>query len=71
MEYTYEQYQESARALADRLNGFRPQVLLILGSGLGSLGKAVEDAVAIPYGQVPHMKRSAAVCRATVWRAGV
>lgn len=60
MEYTYEQYQESARALADRLNGFRPQVLLILGSGLGSLGKAVEDAVAIPYGQVPHMKRSTA-----------
>lgn len=60
MEYTYEQYQESARALADRLNGFRPQVLLILGSGLGSLGEAVEDAVAIPYGQVPHMKRSTA-----------
>lgn len=60
MEYTYEQYQESARALADHLNGFRPQVLLILGSGLGSLGEAVEDAVAIPYGQVPHMKRSTA-----------
>ena len=60
MEYTYEQYQESTKALADRLNGFRPQVLLILGSGLGSLGEAVEDAVAIPYGQVPHMKRSTA-----------
>ena len=60
MEYTYEQYQESARALADRLNGFRPQVLLILGSGLGSLGEAVENPIAIPYGQVPHMKRSTA-----------
>lgn len=60
MEYTYEQYQESAKALADRLNGFHPQVLLILGSGLGSLGEVVEDAVSIPYGQVPHMKRSTA-----------
>ena len=60
MEYTYEQYQESARALADRLGGFRPRVLLILGSGLGSLGEAVEDPIAVPYDQVPHMKRSTA-----------
>lgn len=60
MEYTYEQYQESAKALADRLNGFRPRVLLILGSGLGSLGEAVENPIAVPYGQVPHMKRSTA-----------
>lgn len=60
MEYTYEQYQESARALADRLGGFRPRVLLILGSGLGSLGEAVEAPIAVPYDQVPHMKRSTA-----------
>ena len=60
MEYTYEQYQESARALTERLNGFRPRVLLILGSGLGSLGEAVENPIAVPYGQVPHMKRSTA-----------
>ena len=60
MEYAYEPYRESARALADRLGGFRPRVLLILGSGLGSLGEAVEDPVAVPYDQVPHMKRSTA-----------
>lgn len=60
MEYTYEQYQESARALTERLNGFCPRVLLILGSGLGSLGEAVENPIAVPYGQVPHMKRSTA-----------
>ena len=60
MEYTYEQYQESARALADRLGGFRPRVLLILGSGLGSLGNEVESPIAVPYEDVPHMKRSTA-----------
>ena len=58
--YTYDQYRESARALQARLNGFCPKVLLILGSGLGSLADAVEDPIAVPYDQVPHMKRSTA-----------
>lgn len=53
MEYTYEQYQESAKALADRLNGFRPRVLLILGSGLGSLGEAVEIPLPSPTARCP------------------
>ncbi len=58
--YTYDQCCESARALQARLNGFCPKVLLILGSGLGSLADAVEDPIAVPYDQVPHMKRSTA-----------
>ena len=58
--YTYDQCRESARALQARLNGFCPKVLLILGSGLGSLADAVEDPIAVPYDQVPHMKRSTA-----------
>ena len=56
--YTFQQYRESADALAARLGGFQPEVLLILGSGLGSLGDQVEDPVIVPYGDVPHMKRS-------------
>ena len=36
--YVFQQYQESAEALRRRLNGVVPQVLLILGSGLGALG---------------------------------
>ena len=32
MEYTFEQYQESADALKRRLGDFRPRCLLILGS---------------------------------------
>ena len=58
--YTYQQYQESARALEEKLQGFRPQVLLILGSGLGALAEEVECPVAVPYDQVPHMKHSTA-----------
>ena len=56
----YAQYQESARVLEARLGGFRPRVLLILGSGLDFLGDAVESPVVVPYADVPHMRRSTA-----------
>ena len=59
-QYTYQQYQESAEALRAQLGGFRPDVLLILGSGLGALGNEVEDPTVVPYGDVPHMKHSTA-----------
>ena len=58
--YTFEQYQESARALEAELKGFRPKVLLILGSGLGFLGDEVENPIVVPYSRVPHMKFSTA-----------
>lgn len=58
--YTYRQYEESARALREKLNGFRPKVLVILGSGLGALADEVENPVAVPYSEVPHMKHSTA-----------
>ena len=59
-QYTYQQYQESAEALRARLRGFRPDVLLILGSGLGALGDEVENPMVVPYQDVPHMKHSTA-----------
>ncbi len=58
--YTFAQYRESADALTAKLKGFRPKALLILGSGLGSLGDEVEDPIVIPYEEVPHMKHSTA-----------
>lgn len=58
--YSYRQYQESAAALREKLNGFQPEVLLVLGSGLGALGDEVEDAIVVPYEEVPHMKHSTA-----------
>ena len=58
--YSFEQYQESAEALRARLGGFTPKTLLILGSGLGTLGDEVENPIVVPYAEVPHMKRSTA-----------
>lgn len=58
--YKFEQYNESALALKDRLGGFQPKVLLILGSGLGFLGDKVENPIVVPYSEVPHMKFSTA-----------
>jgi purine-nucleoside phosphorylase len=34
--------------------GVRPEIGLILGSGLGVLGDVLEDAVTIPYEDIPH-----------------
>ena len=58
--YTYQQVQESAQALREKLSGFQSEVLLILGSGLGALADEVESPIAVPYSEVPHMKRSTA-----------
>ena len=59
-QYTYQQYQESAEILRTRLGSFRPDVLLVLGSGLGALGDEVESPIVVPYQDVPHMKHSTA-----------
>ncbi|MBP0981381.1 MAG: purine-nucleoside phosphorylase [Oscillospiraceae bacterium] len=58
--YSYQQYQQSAEALKAKLGGFKPDILLILGSGLGALGDEVQDAIIVPYEEVPNMKHSTA-----------
>ena len=60
MEFTFEQYQQSAAYIHSCLNGFVPDVAMVLGSGLGYLGDQVEDAIVVPYGQIPHFKASTA-----------
>ncbi len=52
--------EESQAALEERLGGFRPEVALVLGSGLGPLAERIEDVVAVPFAEVPHMKASTA-----------
>ena len=45
------------------LNGktnLKPEIALVLGSGLGSLGDELEDSVAIDYEEIPHFMRSTA-----------
>jgi purine-nucleoside phosphorylase len=50
-----------ARAAADYLaqqTTHRPRLGIILGSGLGDFADAVEDAVAVPYAEIPHFPQS-------------
>ena len=60
MNFTYQQYQESADAVRSRIGSFVPKVAMILGSGLGYMGDEVDGAVAVPYGEIPHFKTSTA-----------
>lgn len=49
--FTYSDYVESAAVLREKLSGFKPDVLIILGSGLGSLGENVQNPIFIDYGR--------------------
>ena len=50
---------EAAEYLRARLPA-RPDLALVLGSGLGGLADRIEDPVYIPYGQIPHFPVSTA-----------
>ena len=58
--FTYADYCESADAIASHLGSFRPEVLLVLGSGLGFLGERVEAPVFMRYADIPHFHASTA-----------
>ena len=60
MDYTMQQYQDSARAIRERLGEFVPKVAMVLGSGLGYLGDEVENPIAIDYREIPNFKASTA-----------
>lgn len=62
---------ESAAIMRERLADRAPRIGLILGSGLGPLAEAIEDAVYIPFGEVPHMKTSTATSHVGRFVAGV
>jgi purine-nucleoside phosphorylase len=60
MNIPFSHYEESARAIRAKIGSFRPKVMMILGSGLGYLGDLVEDAIRVPYGDIPHFPVSTA-----------
>jgi purine-nucleoside phosphorylase len=51
---TLEQIDQAAAAVRERTN-YKPQVALILGSGLNGLADSVQRADMIPFGDLPHM----------------
>ena len=56
----FEHYEQSAAYLRAQLGDFRPEVLIILGSGLGELAEQAEVPIAVPYGEIPHFRHSTA-----------
>ena len=56
----FEHYEQSANYLRERLGDFQPEILMILGSGLGQFGELVEDPIFAPYPEIPHFRHSTA-----------
>ncbi|QUL52983.1 purine-nucleoside phosphorylase [Paenibacillus tritici] len=52
------QVQEAAAYIQSKFGAYTPVIGLILGSGLGDLGDQIEDAVYLPYEEIPHFPRS-------------
>lgn len=58
MKLSFQQQVEEARDfLASRL-AVRPEVILVLGTGLGGVAELIRDKVVIPYGDIPHFPSS-------------
>jgi len=55
-----EQLAEAVRAVKER-TALRPRIGVVLGSGLGAFAESLEEAVAIPYREIPHFPTSTAV----------
>lgn len=54
----YDQVQQAAAKITKAIAPRRPEIGMILGSGLGSFADSLEDAVAIPYGELPGFAQS-------------
>jgi len=54
----FEKLDEAFAFLQTRLGNLRPQIGLILGSGLGDYADTLEDAIKIPYAEIPHFPQS-------------
>lgn len=52
--FSYEQYQESANYIKNRLGKFKPRVAIILGSGLGVLSDEFDEKIVIKYNEIPN-----------------
>ncbi|MDE6778786.1 MAG: purine-nucleoside phosphorylase, partial [Alistipes sp.] len=49
----YEAIKQTAAFIADRTNDFRPEVGIILGTGLGNFADRIDVKYEIPYGEIP------------------
>jgi purine-nucleoside phosphorylase len=57
----YDQVNEAAAFLRERLGRIAPKVGIVLGSGLGAVADAVADPILVPYVEIPHFPQSTVV----------
>lgn len=57
----YRQYTEAAGYIKAHIGNEVPRIGIILGSGLGKLGDAIEDPVILPYSEIPGFPVSTAI----------
>lgn len=60
MRYTFADYEKAAAVISGRLSGFRPEIAMVLGSGLGEMAELAEEPIIIPYGEIPGFQSSTA-----------
>lgn len=60
MKYTFADYQKAAETVSARLKGFRPEIAMVLGSGLGEMAALAEAPIVSPYGDIPGFGSSTA-----------
>jgi purine-nucleoside phosphorylase len=60
-QYSPEAARKAAQAIGKRAAGRQPAVAVILGSGLGGLASAIENAVRIPFGDIPGFPEATVV----------
>ncbi|MFL6275713.1 MAG: purine-nucleoside phosphorylase [Blastocatellia bacterium] len=54
----YDRATEAARYISAKILTRTPRAAIVLGSGLGGVADAIEDAVEIPYDEIPFFMRS-------------
>jgi purine-nucleoside phosphorylase len=52
---------EAAAEFIRSKTALRPEIALVLGTGLGDFAEGMTDAIRIPYGEIPHFPRSTAI----------
>jgi purine-nucleoside phosphorylase len=57
----FDQVNEAAAFLRERLGRITPKVGIVLGSGLGAVADAVADPILVPYAEIPHFPQSTVV----------
>lgn len=60
MGYKYEDFKKSADYLKGIIGDFEPEIAIILGTGLGGYDKNIENAISVPYADIPNFLVSTA-----------